>query len=136
MSASTSLRATPRVPPSPSGYVKIVICPSQLRPVLGGVLMEVERYRTQLLQKRGELLGGPAAKPLQWTMENNSGRQGDMADQASGNNEVHIQLKLKQTDAKILQAIEEALRRIDEGTFGVCRDCGAPSADARLDLIP
>src|SRR5512138_4834 len=98
--------------------------------------MEVERYRTQLLQKRGELLGGPAAKPLQWTMENNSGRQGDMADQASGNNEVHIQLKLKQTDAKILQAIEEALRRIDEGTYGVCRDCGEPIADARLNAIP
>ncbi len=47
-------------------------------------------------------------------MENNT-RQGDMADQASGNNEVHIQLKLKQTDAKILQAIEEALVRIDKG---------------------
>ncbi len=77
--------------------------------------MNVETYRDALLRKRGELLGGTAAKPLQWTMENNSGRQGDMADQASGNNEVHIQLKLKQTDAKILQAIEGALRRIDEG---------------------
>ena len=71
--------------------------------------MDMENYRDALLRKRGELLGGTAAKPLQWTMENNSGRQGDMADQASGNNEVHIQLKLKQTDAKILQAIEEAL---------------------------
>ena len=39
-----------------------------------------------------------------------------MADQAAGNNEVHIQLKLKQTDAKILQAIEGALRRIEEGS--------------------
>ena len=72
--------------------------------------MDMETYRDALLQKRAELLGGTAAKPLQWTMENNSGRQGDMADQASGNNEVHIQLKLKQTDAKILQAIEEALQ--------------------------
>ena len=72
--------------------------------------MDVANYRDALLRKRSELLGGTAAKPLQWTMENNSGRQGDMADQASGNNEVHIQLKLKQTDAKILQAIEEALR--------------------------
>ena len=98
--------------------------------------MEVERYRTQLLQKRGELLGGPAAKPLQWTMENNSGRQGDMADQASGNNEVHIALKLKQTDAKILQAIEEALWRIEKGTYGMCRDCGEPIAPARLNAIP
>src|SRR3982751_338808 len=98
--------------------------------------MEVEHYRTQLLQKGGELLGGSAAKPLQWTMENNSGRQGDMADQASGTNEVHIQLKLKQTDAKILQAIEEALRRIESGTFGVCRDCGEPISEARLKAIP
>ena len=98
--------------------------------------MEVEFYRTQLLQKRGELLGGANAKPLQWTMENNSGRQGDMADQASGNNEVHIQLKLKQTDAKILQAIEEALWRIEKGTYGVCRDCGEPIAPARLNAIP
>ena len=98
--------------------------------------MEVEQYRTQLLQKRGELLGGSAAKPLQWTMENNSGRQGDMADQASGNNEVHIQLKLKQTDAKILQAIEEALLRLDKGSYGVCRDCGEPIAEARLRAIP
>jgi DnaK suppressor protein len=98
--------------------------------------MNVETYRDALLRKRGELTGGPAAKPLQWTMENHSGRQGDMADQASGNNEVHIQLKLKQTDAKILQAIDEALRRIDEGVYGVCRDCGEQIAEARLNAIP
>src|SRR5947207_14887873 len=98
--------------------------------------MEFEHFRTALLQKRGELLGGTAAKPLQWTMENHSGRQGDMADQASGNNEVHIQLKLKQTDAKILQAIEDALTRIEEGNYGLCRDCGEPIAEARLNAIP
>ena len=74
-------------------------------------------------------------KPLQASMENNT-RQGDMADQASGNNEVHMQLKLKQTDAKILQAIEEALWRIDKGTYGVCRDCGEPIRRARLNAIP
>jgi DnaK suppressor protein len=98
--------------------------------------MDVETYRTALLNKRGELLGGTAAKPLQWTMENNSGRQGDMADQAAGNNEVHIQLKLKQTDAKILQAIEEALRRSEGGTYGICKDCGEPIAEVRLRAIP
>ena len=97
--------------------------------------MDVAKFKEALLAKRVELLGTGGVKPLQTTMENNT-RQGDLADQASGNNEVHIQLKLKQTDAKILQAIEEALTRIDKGTYGVCRDCGEPIADARLNAIP
>jgi DnaK suppressor protein len=92
-------------------------------------------YKEALLKKRGDILGTGGIKPLQASMENNS-RQGDMADQASGNNEVHIQLKLKQTDAKILQAIEEALRRIETGTYGICRDCGEQIAPARLNAIP
>jgi DnaK suppressor protein len=97
--------------------------------------MDVQIFKAALLKKRTEILGTGGIKPLQASMENNT-RQGDMADQASGNNEVHIQLKLKQTDAKILQAIEEALRRIDEGSYGVCRDCGEMIADARLEAIP
>jgi DnaK suppressor protein len=97
--------------------------------------MEVSEYRDALLRKKGELIGTGGIKPLQASMENNT-RQGDMADQASGNNEVHIALKLKQTDAKILQAIEEALLRIDKGTYGICRDCGEPIAPARLTAIP
>jgi DnaK suppressor protein len=82
-----------------------------------------------------ELVDAAGVRTLQATMENNS-RQGDMADQASGNNEVHIALRLRQTDAKILQAIEEALQRIDKGTYGICRDCGNQIAPARLQAIP
>ena len=97
--------------------------------------MNLEAFREALLQKKHELSEAAAGRPLQATMENNS-RQGDMADQASGNNEVHIALKLRQTDAKILQAIEEALERIEKGTYGICRDCGEPIAEARLNAIP
>ena len=97
--------------------------------------MDVPGYRDALLRKKGELVGAGGIKPLQASMENNT-RQGDMADQATGNNEVHIALKLKQTDAKILQAIEEALLRIEKGTYGTCRDCGEPIAAARLNAIP
>ena len=97
--------------------------------------MDVQLFKDALLRKRTEILGTGGVKPLQASMENNT-RQGDMADQASGNNEVHIQLKLKQTDAKILQAIEEALLRLDKGVYGVCRDCGEPIAEARLNAIP
>jgi DnaK suppressor protein len=97
--------------------------------------MDVAGYKDALLRKKGELVGTGGIKPLQASMETNT-RQGDMADQASGNNEVHIALKLRQTDAKILQAIEDALQRIEKGTYGVCRDCGNPIADARLKAIP
>src|SRR5580693_7391651 len=94
--------------------------------------MDEQYYKDALIRKRGEIVGTGGIKPLQATMENNT-RQGDMADQASGNNEVHIQLKLKQTDAKTLQAIEEALGRIEKGTYGVCRDCGAEAERDPLD---
>ena len=99
--------------------------------------MDMSTYKEALLRKRSELLSaGGGVKPLHETMSDVNSRQGDLADQASGNNEVHIQLKLKQTDAKILQAIEEALWRIEKGTYGVCRDCGEEIAPARLNAIP
>ena len=89
-----------------------------------------------LLRKRGEILAASTGtRPLPASLDVNS-RQGDLADQASGNNEVHIQLKLKQTDAKILQAIEEALYRMERGSYGVCRDCGEMISAARLEAIP
>src|SRR5204862_4176392 len=102
---------------------------------MGGPAMNEQAFKDALLKKRTEILGTGGIKPLQASMENNT-RQGDMADQASGNNEVHIALKLKQTDAKILQAIEEALSRIDKGSYGICRDCGEKIAPARLNAIP
>ena len=92
--------------------------------------------KDELLRKRAEILAASTGtRPIPAAMDVNS-RQGDLADQATGNNEVHIQLKLKQTDAKILQAIEEALIRMEKGIYGICRDCGDPIAPARLQAIP
>jgi DnaK suppressor protein len=94
--------------------------------------MDLSSLKEALLRKRGEILAaGGGVKPLNASLDTS-----DLADQASGNNEVHIQLKLKQTDAKILQAIEEALYRMEKGTYGICRDCGEPIAPARLNAIP
>ena len=97
--------------------------------------MDTTPFKEALLRKRGEILAEGSSKQITASMDTNT-RQGDLADQATGNNEVHIQLKLKQTDAKILQAIEEALLRIEKGTYGICRDCGEPIAEARLRAIP
>ena len=89
-----------------------------------------------LLRRRADIMASSTGtKPLPEAADVNS-RQGDLADQATGNNEVHIALKLKQTDAKILQATEEALLRMEKGMYGICRDCGDPIAPARLEAIP
>ena len=97
--------------------------------------MDQADYKESLLKKRTEILSEGGGKPLQTSIDNNA-RQGDLADKASGTNEVHIELKIKQTDAKILQAIEEALRRMEQGNYGICRDCGEAIASARLNAIP
>ena len=97
--------------------------------------MDLAIYRDLLVQKREEILAESNATPLQKSVDYSS-RQGDLADQADGTNEVHIQLKIKQTDAKILQAIEEVRQRMEQGSYGICRDCGNPIAPGRLSAIP
>ncbi len=37
---------------------------------------------------------------------------------------------------KNLEKIEEALRKLDEGTYGICEDCGAEISEQRLKIIP
>jgi DnaK suppressor protein len=95
---------------------------------------DLAHFREILMKRRQEILDNQ--KPLADSMIDTNTRQGDLADQANGNNEVHIHLKLKQTDAKILIAIEEALQRGESGSFGVCRDCGDEIARVRLEAIP
>jgi len=95
---------------------------------------DLAHFREILMKRRLEILDNQ--KPIADSMIDTNTRQGDLADKANGNNEVHIHLKLKQTDAKILQAIEEALYRMEKGTYGVCRDCGEEIAEPRLNAIP
>ena len=84
-----------------------------LMEVAGNQSMDTSFFREILMRRRKEILD--SQKPLATSMVDTNTRQGDLADQATGNNEVHIHLKLKQTDAKILQAIEEALKRLEHG---------------------
>jgi len=64
------------------------------------------------------------------------GWEGDVIDQANADAEVELQISLHQRDARLLQAIEEALARIKQGTFGVCQVCKRPISKARLEAVP
>lgn len=43
---------------------------------------------------------------------------------------------LGENTSHLLDAIEAALRRIDDGTFGICEVCGGPIGDERLAAVP
>lgn len=46
------------------------------------------------------------------------------------------EIALDKTEGQLLDAVRMALRRIDEGTFGQCVDCGGSIGDERLDALP
>jgi DnaK suppressor protein len=47
-----------------------------------------------------------------------------------------LRLSLDEREARLAQAIEEALGRMARGEFGICVDCGLPIEPARLRLVP
>ena len=47
-----------------------------------------------------------------------------------------IEFALIQMKAETLHKIEEALRRLDENTFGYCFECGEEIAERRLRALP
>ena len=56
--------------------------------------------------------------------------------QANADAEAELQIRLHQTGSRLLGAIEEALGRIRQGTFGVCQVCKQPVSKARLEAVP
>jgi DnaK suppressor protein len=59
-----------------------------------------------------------------------------VADHAAAAVEAELQVRLRETDSKLLRAIDEALGRIERNTFGVCQACRKPISAARLDAVP
>ena len=106
--------------------------------------VDTERFRDMLLEKRkavteaieylhkehpgsleeetGELVSGSADQ--------------HMADTATETVDREIDYTLEESDGRLLQAIEDALARIEAGTYGTCVNCGAQIAPERLEAMP
>jgi RNA polymerase-binding protein DksA len=65
-----------------------------------------------------------------------SGYTYHMADVATDNYDREFSLGLASKDRKSLYELEDALKRIEDGTFGVCLDCGNLIAKTRLKVVP
>ena len=96
-------------------------------------IMDTNKYREILDRKRNDVL---SAKPARTPATEPGSKSGDWIDQSSQESDLHVHLALKQTDAKLLRAIEEAILRIDQGVYGICTDCEEQIKPVRLDAVP
>jgi DnaK suppressor protein len=94
---------------------------------------DLKKYRDILETKRDELL---TATPARTPATEPGSKSGDWIDQSSQESDLHVRLALKQTDSKLLRAIEEAILRLDQGTYGICTDCENEIPTIRLDAVP
>ena len=95
---------------------------------------ERQRYRKLLLTKLEDL---SATRGKNESVVPAAGdRHGDLADQANSETEAELQIRLHQTDGRLMRAIEEALVRVNNDTFGVCVACRQPISKARLKAVP
>ncbi len=60
----------------------------------------------------------------------------DEIDQAATDIEQSMQMRLRNRETLYIKKIEEALKRIEEGTFGECDDCGEDIEIRRLEARP
>lgn len=99
---------------------------------------ELDHYRQLLLRKRAEILDDVES------MEGEALLSGDrmshtpshMAEQGSDVSSQSLSLDIAATQRKLLGEIDAAIKRIDDGTYGICRITGTAIGKARLDAKP
>ncbi|WP_340647319.1 RNA polymerase-binding protein DksA [Phenylobacterium sp.] len=60
----------------------------------------------------------------------------DLADRATSETDRSLELRTRDRQRKLISKIDEALRRIADGSYGYCEDTGEPIGVARLDARP
>jgi RNA polymerase-binding protein DksA len=105
------------------------------------VSVDVEGYRQRLLderarvsEERGRLLED-TSRPME-DASDDDGSDSHMGDSASDTLDREISMSLEDNADHLLAAIDAALERIDNGTYGVCSNCGRTISRERLEALP
>ena len=100
-------------------------------------------YKDKLVKLKNTIvkqITGIAQEALSGSSKDGSGNNAayglHMADAASDNYDRDFNLGIASNERKVVFEIDEALKRIEEGTFGVCQISGKPIPKARLNAIP
>jgi DnaK suppressor protein len=92
------------------------------------------QFRTVLEQERDRLR--TELSKMSIDTEGSVGYGTHQADDASVAFEQAKELAVQQNAERLLYKVERALARMDEGSYGICRNCGKPIDPARLRAIP
>jgi DnaK suppressor protein len=93
-----------------------------------------EYFRAKLLAWREDILK-EAKETLQHLQEENQNHP-DLADRASSETDRAIELRARDRQRKLIAKIDEALGRIEDGTYGYCEETGEPISLRRLEARP
>jgi DnaK suppressor protein len=93
-----------------------------------------EYFRAKLLAWREGILK-ETKETLQHLQQENENHP-DIADRASSETDRAIELRARDRQRKLISKIDEALARIDDGTYGYCEETGEPISLRRLEARP
>ena len=93
-----------------------------------------EYFRKRLMTWKEEILK-EARETLQHLQDENQNHP-DLADRASSETDRAIELRARDRQRKLIAKIDEALARIDDGTYGYCEETGEPISLRRLEARP
>ena len=103
--------------------------------------IDTEHFRKRLLDERERV-----QEALDFLHEENPGSMEDETQEIQSDNhpgdvatitlDREIDYSLEENAERLLKAIDGALERIDEGTYGTCQTCGQEIGAERLDALP
>jgi RNA polymerase-binding protein DksA len=105
--------------------------------------IDTEHYRTILLEERARV-----ERAISNLREDHPGSIDDEAEEVSGSSDNHlgdtasvtldreIDYTLEENSGQVLGEIDAALKRIEDGTYGICTACGETITEERLEAYP
>ena len=96
---------------------------------------DLAEIKNELLKERARIIS-EGDKTLGNGLQQSPEDLPDFADQSSFESDRNFLLRLRDRERKLLAKIDEALQRINDGTFGICEECEKEIGIKRLKARP